>query len=86
MTFETKKNFIINVAFVVVVYAVLYFIFKYVIHWLTPFIIGFLITYALRPVTRLVTRLTRIKGKGIAIFVVAAFYAIVALVIWLLFT
>jgi predicted PurR-regulated permease PerM len=54
MTFETKKNFIINVAFVVVVYAVLYFIFKYVIHWLTPFILGFLITYALRPLTRLV--------------------------------
>ncbi|MGB4438693.1 MAG: sporulation integral membrane protein YtvI [Sedimentibacter sp.] len=86
MTENDKKKFIINVAFIVTVYAVLYFIFVYMIHWVMPFIIGFLIALALRPVTKLVNRLVNSTGKGVALFVVAMFYAVVAIIIWLLFT
>lgn len=86
MTLEEKKRFIINVAFVVTAYAVLYFIFVYVIHWIMPFIIGFLIALGLRPLTRLLNRTLKSKGKGITLFVIGAFYATVALILWLLIT
>lgn len=86
MTLDEKKKFIINAAFVVTVYAVLYFVFVYVIHWIMPFLIGFLIALALRPVAKFVNRFINSKGKGVAIFVVAAFYAAVAMIVWLLIT
>lgn len=86
MTLEEKKKFILNVAFVVTVYAVLYFIFVYVIHWVMPFIIGFLIALALRPITKYLNKTLNSKGKGAALFVVASFYATVALILWLLIT
>jgi len=77
-----KKKFILDVAFIVTVYAVLYFIFVYVIHWVMPFIIGFLIALFLRPVTRFVNKFVKSKGKGVALFVIAMFYGISALIIW----
>ncbi len=49
-----------------------------------PFLIGFLIALALRPVAKFVNRFINSKGKGVAIFVVAAFYAAVAMIVWLL--
>ena len=84
MTENEKKKFIVNVAFIVTVYAVLYFIFVYMIHWVMPFLIGFLIALALRPVTRLVNKLVKSTGKGVAVFVVAMFYAVAATIIWFL--
>lgn len=86
MTLDEKKKFIVNVAFVVTVYAVLYFVFVYAIHWIMPFLIGFLIALALRPVAKFIKGFINSKGKGVAIFVVAAFYATVAMIIWLLIT
>ncbi len=86
MTLDEKKKFVVNVAFVVTVYAVLYFIFVYVIHWIMPFIVGFLIALALRPITRLVNKIVNSTGKGVAIFVVTAFYVAVAIILWLLIT
>ncbi|MDW5299703.1 MAG: sporulation integral membrane protein YtvI [Sedimentibacter sp.] len=86
MTEDNKKKFIVNVAFIVTVYAVLYFIFVYMIHWVMPFIIGFLIALALRPITKLVNKLVNSTGKGVAVFVVAMFYATAATIIWLLVT
>ncbi|MFA9422175.1 MAG: sporulation integral membrane protein YtvI [Sedimentibacter sp.] len=86
MTENDKKKFIVNVAFVVTVYAVSYFIFVYMIHWVMPFLVGFLIALALRPLTKFVNKLVNNTGKGVAIFVVALFYAVAATIIWLLLT
>ena len=84
MTDDLKKTFILDVAFIATAYAVLYFIFVYVVHWVMPFVVGFLIALALRPVTRFVNRFVKSKGKGVALFVIAMFYMLVAFVIWLL--
>ncbi len=86
MTEEDKKKFIVNVAFIATVYAVLYFIFVYMIHWVMPFLIGLLIALALRPVTRFVNKFVKSTGKGVALFVIGVFYAVVVLVLWFLFT
>lgn len=84
MNIDTKKKFIINVAYIVTVYAVLYFIFKYMIHWIMPFVVGFLIASSLKPIARYITKITRIKGKSVSIFVISMFYAIVGLILWFL--
>lgn len=86
MTNDGKINFILNVAFIVTVYLVLYFIFVYVVHWIMPFLVGFLIALGLRPTTRYVNTIIKNQGKGVAVFVVAMFYASVALLIWLVIT
>ena len=85
MTENDKKKFIVNVTFIVTVYAVLYFIFVYMIHWVMPFFIGFLIALVLRPVTRFVNKFVRSTGKGVALFVIGMFYAVVVLILWFLF-
>ncbi len=82
LTESDKKKFILDVAFIVTVYAVLYFIFVYMIHWIMPFIIGFLIALLLRPVTRFVNKFVKSTGKGVALFVIAMFYVIAAIIIW----
>jgi len=84
MTENQKRKFIIDVTFIVTVYAVLYFIFVYMIHWVMPFLIGFLIALALRPITRFVNKFVKGTGKGVAIFVIGMFYAVVALILWFL--
>lgn len=84
MTEDGKKVFILNIAFITTVYAVLYFIFVYVIQWVMPFIVGFLIALTLRPVTRFVNKFVKGTGKGVAVFVIALFYTIVALTVWIL--
>lgn len=86
MTENDKKKFILNIAFIVTVYAVLYFVFVYMIHWVMPFLIGFLIALALRPVTRFVNKFVKSTGKGVALFVIAMFYAVVVLILWFLFS
>ncbi|NLJ59177.1 MAG: sporulation integral membrane protein YtvI [Tissierellia bacterium] len=84
MTENQKKKFILNVAFIVTVYAVFYFILIYMVHWVMPFLVGFLIALALRPVTRFVNKLLNSTGKGVALFVIALFYAFVVILLWFL--
>ncbi len=87
MTLDDKKKFIINIAFILTIYAVLYFVFVYVIHWIMPFIVGFLIALALRPIGKFIRKYIQGgTGKGVAIFVVALFYAFVAILLWLFIT
>lgn len=84
MTIDEKKKFIINVLFIVTVYAVLFFVFKYAIKWFMPFIIGFLIAFVLKPITVAITRITGISKKGVPIIVVGMFYSLIAIIIWFL--
>lgn len=86
MTYENKKKFIVNVLFAITVYLILYFVFKYVIHWIMPFIVGFIIAFILKPITNAIKKLTRTTGKGVSLFVVAAFYFFILLLIWTLST
>lgn len=84
MTNDDKKRFILNVTFVIAVYAVLYFVFKYMVKWFMPFIIGFLIAFTLKPITEGVTRITGIKRKSIPILVLGMFYSVLVIIIWFL--
>lgn len=84
MTQDEKKKFIINILYIITLFAVVYFIFKYAIHWVMPFIIGFLIAFILKPTTEFITRVTKIKRKGVSIFVIGVFYFLVVVILWFL--
>ena len=43
---EKKKEFIINVAYIAVIYGIVYFVINYVIGLLLPFIMGLIFAYA----------------------------------------
>jgi len=84
MTQDDKKKFIINIIYIITLFAVVYFIFKYAIHWVMPFIIGFLIAFILKPTTEFITKVTKIKRKGVSIFVIGVFYFVIVTIIWFL--
>ena len=84
MTQDEKKKFIINILYIITLFAVVYFIFKYAIHWVMPFIIGFLIAFLLKPTTEFITKVTHIKRKGVSIFVIGGFYFIIVTILWFL--
>ena len=84
MTYDEKKKFIVNIFFIITVFAVVYFIFKYAITWVMPFIIGFLIAFALKPTTEFITKFTGIKRKGVSIIVVGMFYFVIVVIVWFL--
>ncbi len=84
MTYDEKKKFIVNILYIIAVFAVAYFIFKYAIKWVMPFLVGFLIAFILKPVTEFITRVTHIKRNGVSIFVIGVFYFIIIISIWLL--
>jgi len=84
MTYDEKKKFIVNIVYIIAVFAVAYFIFKYAIKWILPFLIGFIIASILKPLTEFITKVTHIKRNGVSIFVIGIFYFIIVISIWLL--
>ncbi len=89
MTYDNKKKFIINTIYTLIIIGIIYFVFKYVLGWIMPFIIGLFIAYLLKPVADLIGKVTKIKNKGVSIFVISFFYvaivggiAFIAINIW----
>ncbi len=84
MTYEKKKEFIINVLYLAAIGAVIYFVFAYLLRWTLPFCLGFLIVLILQPVTNILAKKTAIRNKTARCFAIAGFYITVGLIIWLL--
>lgn len=84
MTYDDKRKFIVNIVYIITLFAVAYFVFKYAILWVLPFLIGFLIASLLKPITEFITRITHIKRNGVSIFVIGVFYFVIVITIWFL--
>ncbi|ASW42270.1 MULTISPECIES: sporulation integral membrane protein YtvI [Eubacteriales] len=84
MSIEKKKNFIINVIYIIALVSIVYGIFKYAIPWLMPFVIGFSVAFILKPVITLVSDKYKISRKLTAGILVTLFYLIVGALITLL--
>lgn len=84
MTVTQKKDFVIQVIFILTVVGVAYFCLRYLTVWFAPFLIGWFIAFLLKPACMYLTKVTHIKRKGAAAFVTTLFYLVVGLVIWLL--
>lgn len=80
MNIETKKNFIINFLFFVLIIAIIVIGCKYILPFLTPFLIGFCIAFILKKPISFVSEKIHIKYKYSAIFFISLFYIIIGLI------
>ncbi|MGM9973968.1 MAG: sporulation integral membrane protein YtvI [Clostridiaceae bacterium] len=85
MNLEKKTAFIINFIYFMIVALIAFVALKYGIGWFLPFILAFSITLAMRPIILLITKKTKIPYKIASIVVLALFFAIVGVLISLLF-
>lgn len=84
MNIESRKNFIINFIYSIIVGLIIYVIFKYGIFWFMPFVIGFLVAFILKPVINGLSKISRLNRKFVAALVIFIFYGTVGMVIGLL--
>lgn len=81
---EKKRDFIINVIYILIVGAILYITLKYALGWFLPFVVGFGIAFILKPLINLLTKKLKIKRKVVAGLTVLVFYATVGALFTLL--
>ena len=84
MLIESKKKFIINFLFFIIVAAIGYLAIKYGLVYFMPFIIGFLIAFMLRPLIIWSSKKLKLGYKITSIIVLTLFYVTVGLGVILL--
>ena len=75
MNVEKKREFIINVIYLLIISAIVYIAIKYALGWFFPFVIGFAIAFMLKPLINLITKKLKINRKVVAGITVLIFYA-----------
>ena len=81
---ETKKNFIVNILFYLIIIAMVVIGCKFVLPFLVPFLIGFCIAFILRKPIKFVHDKIHLKYSVSAVFFVSLFYIIIGGLITLL--
>ncbi|MEG1778624.1 MAG: sporulation integral membrane protein YtvI, partial [Oscillospiraceae bacterium] len=84
MSIEQKKQFIINVVYIITIVGIVWFALKYLLVIILPFIIGFIISFILHPVIVAITKKTDMRRKGVSFAVILLFYILIGTVIWLI--
>lgn len=79
-----KLDFIINVAFVLVVLGLGYVVFAYLLDYILPFLVAFLLVAALQPLINALNRRLRINQQAASVILVAAIYILAGGLILLL--
>lgn len=85
MTTETKRKFLIDVAFYAVVGALAYFVFKFLSAYLLPFVIGILASFLVQKPVKAINKKTKISKSACTIVLVILTYFAILAVISLLF-
>jgi sporulation integral membrane protein YtvI len=81
MTTESKRKFIINIAFLALIGAIIYLGFKYLAAWLLPFVIGLVVAVILnRPVTYLSSKTKVPRSVWSILFVLVSLLLIFSLI------
>lgn len=86
MNREFKKDFLVDIAFVLVISLIIYFAFKFVVIYLFPFIIGLLITALVQKPSEFISKKIRIK-KGVCalVLVILTYIALLAIISFCLY-
>lgn len=84
MNIEKKKDFIINIIYLLIIAAIIYIALKYALGWFLPFVIGFGIAFMLKPLINIITKKLKINRKIVAGVTVLIFYATVGALVTLL--
>jgi sporulation integral membrane protein YtvI len=84
MTVENKKNFIINIAFLLVCFGLIYLIVKFALPWLFPFIIALGMAAVLnRPIVWISSK-THVGRGFVAVFFVLLIFSILGVLLFLI--
>jgi sporulation integral membrane protein YtvI len=84
MNLEKQKAFIIHIIYFVFLLLLVYVGIKYCLPLLMPFVIGMIIAVSFRRLIDVIEKKTRIKRVFISIFILIAFYGLIALLISLI--
>ena len=84
MGVEKKREFIINVVYLIIIGAIIFITIKYALGWFLPFVIGFGIAFMLKPLINAITKKLKINRKIVAGITVLLFYATVGALLTLL--
>ncbi len=84
MNTESKREFIIDVAYYSIIFGMLYLIIKYFLGALFPFVLGFIIAFSLKPLIRWIVKKTKINNKIVSIVILLLFYALIGFLLFLL--
>jgi sporulation integral membrane protein YtvI len=79
MTIETKKNFIINFIYFLLILAIVYIGVKYALGLIAPFLIGFFVAFLLEGIINFISGKLRVSRKVVAVFFVLLFYTVAGL-------
>lgn len=89
MDYETKKYFLLNVAFIAVIAFLCYFVGKFMLNFLLPFLISLGICFLVNKTSTLLNKKTHIKEKTLRTIILVGFYLLfsllIVLIIWIIF-
>ena len=84
MNTESKREFIIDIAYYSIIFGIIYLIIKYFLGVLFPFVLGFIIAFSLKPLIRWIVKKTKINNKVVSIVILLLFYALIGFGLFLL--
>lgn len=84
MNTESKREFIIDIAYYSIIFGIIYLVIKYFLGVLFPFVLGFIIAFSLKPLIRWIVKKTKINNKIVSIVILLLFYALIGFVLFLL--
>ena len=81
MNTENKRKFLIDFAFLVVIFAIIYFTFKFMSAYLLPFVIGILVSFIVQRPVRFISKKTKLpKGLTTIVLVIFSYFAILGII------
>lgn len=83
---EKKRHFILNVAYLAVVFTLVWFVIHYLIGWVLPFLVGYLIAAMVQPVVYFLYKKLRFNRRYAGIFTVLVFVFFLGLLLALCIT
>jgi len=76
MSYDKKKQFIVNILFYAIITAIFVFAVKYALRWIMPFVVAFIVSAIINPFALKVAKDFRVSKKFAACFSAFLFYAI----------
>ena len=74
MNTEKKREFIINIIYLIIIFAIMYLGIKYALKWFLPFVIGFSIAFSLKPIIDYISAKLKINRRFVSVIAVLIFY------------
>lgn len=76
MSYEKKKQFIVNILFYTILAAIAVFTVKYALKWIMPFVVAFVVSAVITPTANRISGYFKVSKKFAACFCAFLFYAV----------